>query len=247
MRRVAELACAGQSSDGSQSDRPKQGGRSSLAAPMRTTGRARVSSARSPASTASKNDNGPADERTSSDSTASIITNTIRTGSSPRFAQAWFVPRCTTASPTPTRVSDPSSSSNHVSPAEHDADVQRLGPVHRGLRPGRHLGEAHGHATRGRRRADGAIDRLGGLGRVEQDGRLVGDPELVERGGSDVERLGRRGVGEDDGLPGCVVAGDDPARGGTHGRSVRQCLPAPPHRGMRRRAQGCGRLPDGSV
>ena len=65
----------------------------------------------------SKNSSGPAADRNWSQIVPSISTNSIRTGRSDRFAQAWFVPRWTTASPAPTRVSDPSSSSSHVSPS----------------------------------------------------------------------------------------------------------------------------------
>ena len=59
----------------------------------------------------------PAVARSSSAIVPSISTNSIRTGRSERLAQAWFVPRWTTASPGPTRVSDPSSSRSHVSPS----------------------------------------------------------------------------------------------------------------------------------
>ena len=76
--------------------------------------------------------------------------------------------------------------------------------------PGRHLGEAHHHAAGGRRRAHRAVGRLG-LGRRDRRRRRVGDPDLVERRGADVQRLRVRAVGEHDGLPGGIVAGDDPA------------------------------------
>src|SRR6185312_5548991 len=65
----------------------------------------------------SKNSSGPAAARTSSAIVPSTNTNSMRTGRSDRFAHAWFVPRWTTASPGPARVSHPSTSSSHVSPS----------------------------------------------------------------------------------------------------------------------------------
>ena len=64
----------------------------------------------------SKNSSGPVTARRSSVIAPSIIANTIRTGASERLAQAWLVPRWTTTSPGPMRVSEPSSRSSHVSP-----------------------------------------------------------------------------------------------------------------------------------
>src|SRR3954447_21071425 len=166
-----------------------------------------------------------------------MSTNSMRTGRSERLAQAWLVPRWTTASPTPTRVSEPSSSSSQVSPSStmptSTDSVRCMGEAAPGAisvkRTRTPFGAGGGRSGRGGGPGSGAAIRAGvtvvahsswktalpmssvlGVGPSDRTTDLpdASWPVTMRRGTSDMRRLLSAGHPGDVVL-GAVVAGDE--------------------------------------